>query len=120
MDETRFSRLENRVDEIKDDVSELKAGQKILEATVTTLHDDLHEHIKAVNEHVSSDSRIIQQVSPLLTSLPHLTEMVDDHRFKKESRKRTVANVKLVSMKFGAASALVAILVGLARLFGFF
>lgn len=70
MDERRFERLEDKVDEIKEDVGELKAGLKM--------------HMEKVDEHIAGDKKIINEITPLLSSLPALIDMAEDHQYKKK------------------------------------
>lgn len=69
-DEKRLERLEDKVDVIKEDVTELKV--------------ELRNHMDKVDEHIAGDKKIINEITPLLSSLPALIDMAEDHQFKKK------------------------------------
>jgi hypothetical protein len=113
VDETRFTRLETRVDEIKEDVGELKAEQRFTKETVVELKDALKEHNKLVYEHVSSDNKIVSGLTPIMEDL---AEMVGDYKYRKERSYRKMGKLKAWSIKLGVVSLVVGIAVGLQKL----
>ena len=104
VDENRFTRLETRVDEIKDDVAEVKAEQKILNNSVVNLSEDMKEHIQVVRDHVTGDDKIITEIQPLLQVLPHLTEVVEEYKIEKAIREKRKEALKMWAMRLGIPS----------------
>jgi len=80
MDDQRFARLEVRVDEIKDDVAEIKAEQKINAYTMSELREYIKEQSETVKAHVSGDDKIIQEIGPI----------IEEFRYQQESRRRRI------------------------------
>lgn len=113
MDETRFSRLESRVDEIKDTVSELKANSKVQNEIIKDLKDDFKEHTSLVKEHVAGDTKIITELQPLLGTL---SEIVDDYSYKKETKRRKMDKIKYYTARLGLVSLVVGVIVGISKL----
>ena len=88
--EKRFDRLEQRVDEVKDDVVELKHEFRV--------------HTELMKEHIAGDKKIIQKITPLLDALPAINSIVQDHHLdrlekSRSSKKRKVLmdRIKIVS-----------------------
>lgn len=102
--DSRIERIEVRVDEIKDDVSELKADFRI--------------HTKLVEEHVMGDTKIITEIQPLLAAIPQITEMAEEHHYKKMKRKKRIEKMKSISLPVGLIATLVGLISGVMRLFG--
>lgn len=97
----RFSRLENRVDEIRDDLSEVKSDSKIHNLFIAEIKNEIQNHHKTIKQHVIGDNKIIKEIQPLLAALPELKVMIDDHKFEKEKKQRTFYNLKAWSIKLG-------------------
>lgn len=85
MSKERFDRLETRVDEIKDDLAEVKAEQKVMHNSFSDLRQDITRHTEEVKSHVAGDNKIIIEIMPLIAEMK---ELVDDHKFNKEAAKR--------------------------------
>ena len=79
-DEKRLERLEDKVDVIKEDVTELKVELKL--------------HMEKVDEHIAGDKKIINEITPLLSSLPALIDMAEDHQFRKKLKEETEEKAK--------------------------
>ena len=86
----RFDKLEEKVEEVKDDINELKVEFRV--------------HTELMREHVAGDSKIIQQITPLLDALPDLKDIVTEYHLdkreaKKKAQERTVIldKIKIVS-----------------------
>ena len=94
MDDQRFGRLETRVDQIKDDVAEVKAEQKVQSATNVEMKDALKELTQAVTAHVAGDDKIITEIHPI----------IEEFKFQQESKKRRSEALKLWGMRLGIPS----------------
>lgn len=101
--EKRLDRFEKRLDEIKDDVSELKAEFKVQN--------------KLIKEHVAGDTKIIKEISPLLSALPDLLSAAQDHKVKKEIRQQQMEKLKYWSIRVTILSTVVGILFQSIKLF---
>jgi uncharacterized protein YaaN involved in tellurite resistance len=99
--EKRFDRLELRVDEIKDSVSEIKADMKIQNHSIEGLKIDLKDYTIEVKNHVAGDEKIITELQPLFDVLPQLQKIANDHSFREESGKRNIELIKKWSLRFG-------------------
>lgn len=97
IDESRFQRLEDKVDVVKEDVSELKTEMK--------------SGLAIMQDHIAGDKKIIDELRPVLVKLPEIVEMAEEHHFSKQLRRKV--------MKIGAAASLVVgILAGVAKIIG--
>lgn len=110
MDEVRFSRLENRVDEIKDDLAEVKAEQRVTNHHIESLKDHMEIHSDLVKKHVAGDDKIISEIAPL----------IEEFKFQRERRKRRVEGLKLWGMRLGIPSVVVGIIGGVVKIFSSF
>jgi len=88
--EDRVVRLEDKIDDVKEDVSELKSDFKV--------------HTALMQEHVAGDSKIINEITPLIEALPSLKEIVEEYHYEKieskkkaEKRKVVMDRIKIVS-----------------------
>jgi hypothetical protein len=107
VDDQRLARLETRVDEIKDDVSEIKAEQKINSHSITDLKEYVREQWELVKMHVSGDEKIINEIAPI----------IEEFRFQQQAKKRRMDTLKSWTLKLGIVSTVVGIYVGLIKIF---
>ena len=107
MDANRFSRIETRVDEIKDDLAEVKAEQKIISHSILDLKEDIHKHTLVVRGHVAGDEKIISELIPL----------IGDYKFHKEKTRRRNAQLKDFSIKIGIVTAVLGLVGGVIKFF---
>jgi hypothetical protein len=105
VEKDRFARIEVRVDEIKEDVTELKTEFRI--------HKDL------IEEHVVGDQKIIKEIQPLLAAIPSIERMVGDFEYKKENRRRNKEKLKNAGVKLGISATLLSIMLGILKLLTF-
>lgn len=82
--EERFSRLENKQDETKEIVIELRSDVKRTNERVDTMNTNFEKHIEIVNDHILGDNKIIDQ---LVDIIPDLADMVSDHKTKQAIKK---------------------------------
>ena len=120
MDDHRIGRIEQRVDEIKDDVTELKIESHVQKEMLHSMKTGLEDHYEIVQRHVLGDNKIITEIQPLLNVLPHLAEMVEDHKYRRENTARRNEKLKNTSVKLGLVGATVGILTGLVKFFDLF
>lgn len=114
MDDNRLARLETRVDEIKDDLAEVKADQKASNIFMQEFKAEFKEHKEIVKEHVMGDNKVINQIMPLLSDM---SELIYEHKFAKEAKKRKITMLKDWSLKIGLISAIVATIYQIGVLF---
>lgn len=107
MDEIRFSRLEARVDEIKDDVAEVKAQQMITSHNVDDLKGYIKEQTEIVKSHVTGDDKIITEIGPI----------IEEFRYQQERKKRRIESAKIAGLKLSLVSGVVGIIVGIFKIF---
>lgn len=110
MDDTRFSRLENRVDEIKDDLADVKAEQRVTNHHIETLNKNMEIHSELVKSHVAGDDKIITEIAPL----------IEEFKFQQERKRRRIESLKLWGMRLGIPSVIIGILVGLTKIYSYF
>lgn len=101
MDDTRFARLEIRVDEIKDDISELKADSKFHREVLKDIKEDLKSYTVEVSNHVAGDNKIITEIMPLLRSLP---DIIADYTYEKKKKEERNEKLKSYGTKLGLVS----------------
>ena len=74
----KFDRLRESFVEVKVDVAELKGDVK-------HMNGKFDEHIQIIKEHVAGDNKILSYLEPIL---PQLASMAEDHKYRKEKKKR--------------------------------
>lgn len=109
MDDRRFERLEVKVDEIKDDVSELKSDVKVS-------FNRFSDRMDIFAEHIQGDNKIINHIEPLLEKLPEISRIVEDYKFRDELKKRRMERVKKYSYYIGIVGSITGIILTLQRL----
>lgn len=97
--EERFQRIEDKVDDLKQDVTEIKS--------------EMRHHVKVVEEHITGDKKIIKDWKPVVELVPQLKEIIDNHKFEKELSKRRNRMLMTVATVVG-------ILAGASRIAGLF
>lgn len=102
MDNNRLERLEDKVDAVKEEVSDLRA--------------DMRVHMATIERHVSSDERIIEKIAPLLDKFDDIVKVTEDHKFKKKVKADRVASISLWTKRLGLVSVIIGIAVGISRL----
>jgi len=116
MDDTRFTRLEQRVDEIKDDVSELKSESKFTKEALQNLRVDIKDFTQQVKEHVAGDDKIVNQLIPILGVLP---EVIEQFNFEKAKKVERNERIKYYASRIGLVSLVVGLVLTVAKTFGF-
>lgn len=114
MDEQRFNRIENRLDEVKDTVAEVKAEQKVHGEIIKDMRSDFKEYTELVKTHVTGDTKIINEIIPLLEPL---RDMVKDYAFKTEEKRRKNEKIKHWATRLGLITLVIGVLSGLSKLF---
>lgn len=109
MSEERFDRIEKKVDHLQDDVYEMRSDLKV------HMHR-MDEKMDRFEDHIVGDNKIINHIQPLLERLPLLTEMVEDHNYKKIYKKKASEKIKYWSTRLGLVSIVVGIIFGALRL----
>lgn len=110
MSEERLQRLEDKVDKVKEDVTELKTDFKVH----TT---EMNAKMQVFGDHMTGDQKIINEISPLMQELPDLVEIIKEYQYDKETKKRKREKIKSFMTKAGVVSILVGILAGLKKIF---
>ena len=105
MSEERFNRLDDKIDEVKEDVAELKGEFKT--------------HITLIEERTSNDVQILRELQPLLEAIPSIETMVGDFEYKKENRRRNKDKLKSAGVKLGISATLISIALGALKLLSF-
>lgn len=100
MDEGRFSRLEIRVDEIKDDISEMKAEQRVLTHSIENLKLTVKDQNETMKAHVAGDAKIINQIKPV----------IEEFKFAQEQKRRRIAQFKEWTLKLGVPATIIGII----------
>lgn len=114
MDDSRIARIETRVDEIKDDVAELKADSKIHREVLKDIKDDIKRYNVEVKGHVAGDEKIISELVPLLKSLP---DIISDYNYNKKKKQEREEKLKLYGTKLGIISVSVGIIYTAIKIF---
>jgi hypothetical protein len=110
MNDERFTRLESRVDEIKDNVSDLKAEHKILSNSFDLLNRNVSEYTELVKNHVTGDNKIIKEIIPV----------IENFQYEQETKRRRVAFLKYWGLKLAIPATIVGIVAGVARIISTF
>lgn len=97
--EERFQRIEDKVDDLKQDVTEIKS--------------EMRHHVKVVQEHITGDKKIIKDWKPVVELVPELKEIIHNHKFEKELSKRRNKLLMTIATIVGIAA-------GASRVLGLF
>jgi len=79
--EVRFQRMEDKIDSVKEDVTEVKLE-------VNEMKSDIKHHMKQVESHITGDTKIINELQPILNKLPHIVEMAEEYHVSKQIKNR--------------------------------
>ena len=102
--ENRIDRLETKVDDIKEDVVELKTDMKHL--------------MPKIEEHITGDKKIINHLSPVLDTQPALIEIVENEQFEKRKKEEKAQKLKTLTSKLMLLSIIVGIGAGVSKMLG--
>lgn len=98
--EARFQRMEDKIDSVKEDVTEVKLE-------VSEMKSDIKNHMKQVEAHVAGDTKIINELQPILNKLPHIVEMAEEYHVSKQIKKRVWKYIGAFGMISGIVGGLV-------------
>lgn len=87
IDESRFQRLEDKVDVVKEDIAELKSEFK--------------GGMELMKEHVAGDKKIINELQPVLSKLPDIVEMAEEYRFQQQLKTKVMKTIAAISVVIG-------------------
>jgi archaellum component FlaC len=107
----RLNRLEDKVDGVKTEVSELRTEFKVHSTLVA-------EKLEIFDSHITGDNKIINHIQPLLERLPDIVEVVEDVRFQKKKQEEKNQKMKKISAKLAIIATIVGIGAGLVKIFG--
>lgn len=105
-----LKRLEDKVDKVEEKVIDLTVE-------VRTTSEKVDHYFDLVQKHVTSDERIVKKFEPLLGSLTSLNEIIDDHKYKKETNKRKISYLKSLGIKLGVLTALISIIATILKIY---
>lgn len=110
MSDDRFQRLEDKVDNLKEDVTELKTDFKI---HVSKMEDrlDLFE------DHITGDNKIISKIEPLLERMPELAEVLDDKKYRERAEEEKGKLRRKITWFLGTTSVLAGLFVTYIKFF---
>jgi hypothetical protein len=94
VDDNRLVRLEDKVDQVKDDVAELRTDFRVFSATI--------------EQHVAGDNKIIDHIRPIISQLPEVLEIVQEYNLEKRRKAKREASLKAWSLRASVVSAIIA------------
>lgn len=97
--ETRFQRMEDKIDSVKQDVTEVKVE-------VQEMKSEIKHHMQKVEEHVAGDKKIINEIQPLLARLPQIIEMAEEYHVSKKLKDRVLKTLGILGMLVGVLAGL--------------
>jgi predicted RNase H-like nuclease (RuvC/YqgF family) len=104
--EKRLERLEEKVDNLKDNMTDLSSDFR----QHTTM---IEGKLELFQQHVESDSEVIKELKTFSAELPAIKEIAEEFKFKKQLEKRAISKLK----KTGAVLGLVSIVLGIGASF---
>jgi hypothetical protein len=79
--ESQFEKLEDKVEAVREDVSELKSDLK--------LHvQETRQNMEVIRAHVTADNRIVAAIEPLVKELPTLIEIAKEYHWQKLAKEK--------------------------------
>lgn len=109
IDEVRFQRLEDKVDNVKESVHEM--SKELAEQ-----RHDMKMHMNQVEDHIAGDKKIITELQPVLNKLPDIVKMAEEYHADKIVKKK-VQSISAKTVKvLGAVGIVVGILSGLHKM----
>ena len=107
--DNRIIRLEDKIDLIKDEVSELKTE-------FIKQKSDIKLYLKKVEEHIVGDNKIINELKPVLSKLPDIMTMAEEYNEDKIVMKRVKAIKMNIIKVLAGLGTILGILVSLSKL----
>lgn len=106
----RFTKLEEKVEKVKEDVSELKLDLKshIIQSNL---------NMEVVKEHVAGDKKIINTIEPLLKELPDLITLIKEYQLSQLNKQKRREMVVDISKKVTIFSGITGGIAALYKLF---
>lgn len=89
IDESRFQRLEDKVDDVREDVGELRSDMKL--------------YMRHIEDHIAGDKKVIDKLVPVLDKLPQIVEVAEQHQFEKKMKKKATKALAVVATVAGIA-----------------
>jgi hypothetical protein len=109
IDEARFQRLEDKVDNVKESVHDMSKE-------LSEQRHDMKIHINKIEEHITGDNKIIKELQPILNKLPDIVQMAEQYHANNIIKTR-MKTIRLKAVKFvGFTSIIVGILTGLHKM----
>lgn len=118
--ENRFARIEKRVDEIKEDVALLKGESKFHTQMIKEFKDDLKQYTIEIKSHVAGDNKIINEISPLMSVLPSIKQMIEEKQYKEKRKKERLEKAKIISKKITFIATIIGTLAGITKILDYF
>ena len=97
IDETRFQRLEDKVDDASEKITAVQFELK-------EARNDMKHHMQEVAKHVAGDKKIIDKLIPVLDKLPTIVEMAEKYHFQKQFRKKLYKTIAFVGLVAGVVA----------------
>jgi hypothetical protein len=94
------------VDEIKDDVAEIKADQKINSSHITDLKEAMKQYVDVTMKHVAGDEKIISEIAPI----------IEEFKYQQERKRRRAESMRYWGLKLGIPATVVAIIGGAVKI----
>ena len=86
--ESQLSKLDDKVEAVREDVSELKSDLK--------LHiQETRQNMDVIRAHVSADNRIVAAIEPLVKELPILVEIAKEYHWQKLAQEKKESAISL-------------------------
>lgn len=116
MDKERFAKLEVNVEDLKDDMKQVKGDVGDMKVSFAKVEGHIDHTQKQVERHITSDEKIITQISPLLDLMGPMAEIIQAHEYKKQKKEERLSKWRTWGLKLGVIGTGIGILVGLTKM----
>lgn len=107
--ESQITKLEDKVEAVREDVSELKSDLK--------LHiQETRQNMEVIRAHVSADNRIVAAIEPLVKELPTLVEIAKEYHWQKMAKEKKESAVSIWAKRVGILASGATLMAGLIKI----
>jgi hypothetical protein len=107
--ESQLTRLDDKVEAVREDVSELKSDLK--------LHiQETRQNMDVIRAHVTADTRIVTAIEPLVKELPILVEIAKEYHWQKMAKEKKESALSVWTKRLAILASGATLMAGLIKI----
>lgn len=103
MSQGRLENVEQKVDKVYLELSEVKSK-------VANIEGKLDTHMSYIEQHVAGDTKIIREIQPLIEKLPYIAKVVEDYRYNEMAKEKKKEDLMIAAKKVCMATSIVGVI----------